>query len=231
MRKLKSTSLGLVCTFALIPIACSDDDAGSGTDSGSVVDSGPGGDAQSGEDAGDHHEQEVITTVTLTFAPVAGGTPVVAAFNDPDGDGGQAPTIDAITLSNGTNYDLAVTFSNRLKSPPEDITEEIEDEGDEHQLFFTGSAVQGPATGSNAAAVVSHVYADQDGDGLDLGLENTITTLMTGSGQLTVTLQHLPPVNSTPVKVATLAADVASSGLGALPGDADASVTFDLSVQ
>lgn len=55
-------------------------------------------------------------------------------------------------------------------------------------------------------------------------------TAATGSGQLTLTLRHMPPVNDTPVKVAELAAVARDGGIAALPGDTDVQVTFTVSV-
>lgn len=175
------------------------------------------------------NEQEVITTVTLTFVPDGGGATVVASFDDPDGEGGAAPTIDDITLTAGSTYAVSVQFLDKLKTPAEDITAEIEAEDDEHQLFFTGDAVDGPAT-SNPGAILQHSYADMDGSGFPIGLSNTIVARAAGTGKLTVTLRHLPEVGS-PVKVAGLAEAVAAGGLAALPGDTDASVEFDVTVQ
>ncbi len=169
----------------------------------------------------DHNENEVITTVTLRFTPQGGGLAVEATFQDPDGDGGQAPTIDDITLTGGRTYALTLTLQNGLESPPEDITEEIAKEDDEHQIFFTGSAV---------GSALVHTYNDMDDNGNPVGLTNTIAA-SAGSGQLTVTLRHLPPVGGSPVKVAGLAAQAAGSGIAGLPGDTDVSVTFDVMVQ
>ena len=76
------------------------------------------------DDATTPSEQEVITTVTLTFTPTGGGTPVVAAYDDPDGDGGAAPTIDSLGLVAGTSYATTVRFQNKLETPAEEITDE-----------------------------------------------------------------------------------------------------------
>ena len=54
------------------------------------------------------NEQEVITSVVLDFD----GTRF--EFNDPDGDGGEDPTIDPVVLAPG-NYTLTVRFENRLE--------------------------------------------------------------------------------------------------------------------
>ena len=86
------------------------------------------------DDPHDHggNENEVITTVSVTFTPSGGGAAQIFEFNDPDGDGGDAPIVDAIDIGPG-DYGVAVSFENRLEDPPEDITEEIMDEADERR--------------------------------------------------------------------------------------------------
>ena len=121
--------------------------------------------------------------------------------------------------------------ANELEDPFEDITPEVEDEGDEHQLFFTGSAVEGPATATNADAIIAHTYADEDLDGLPLGLSNTISTLSIGSGELIVTLRHLPIEDGNPVKTEGMAEDVAEGGFGSIAGESDAQVSFNIEIE
>lgn len=185
------------------------------------------------EDVGDghnhSHDHEVITTVTLSFTPQGGGDAVEAQWTDPELDG--EPVIDDITLMDADDYDLSVRFTNEQEQPIEDITEEILDEEDQHQIFVTGSAVQGPATGTNGSAIVEHAYADTDDGGLPIGVENTITTLGTGSGEVTVTLRHMPYEDGEPIKVSGLAEDVADGGFGSIGGANDVEVTFNLEVQ
>jgi hypothetical protein len=175
------------------------------------------------------NENEIITTVSLTFSPLSGGDPLSFAWADPENDGG--PVVDDILLSDAEDYVLEVSFLNELADPPEDITGEVEAEGDQHQVFFTGSAVEGPATGDNPDAVISHTYGDEDENGLPLGLVNDISTLGAGVGGLTVTLRHLPPENDSPVKVEGLAEAAATGGMESLPGEADASVDFVVTVE
>lgn len=180
------------------------------------------------DDHGHDHENEVITTVVLAFTPTAGGSTQEFEFNDSDGDGGDAPIIDDVSLAAGA-YTLEVSFENRLESPAEDITEEVEDESDEHQLFFTGSAVNGD-TSDNVGAPLEHSYADEDGDGNPIGLVNTIDAAV-GNGELTVILRHLPPVGDAPAKVSDLAEQVRNGMLGTIGGSTDVQVTFPISVQ
>ncbi|MCP4444147.1 MAG: hypothetical protein GY811_02215 [Myxococcales bacterium] len=174
-----------------------------------------------------HDENEVITTVVLTFAPES-GTPIVATFDDPDGDGGEAPTVDDIVLSPGT-YDVAVGFENRLETPPEIITDEVADEAEQHLVFFTGSAVNGP-TADNAGAPLEHGYADQDLNNLPIGLENTVVAAL-GSGELVITLRHMPPLGDAVTKTGDVPMTVRESGFGAVGGGSDAQVTFSVSVE
>jgi hypothetical protein len=182
-----------------------------------------------GDDGGGTiNPQELITAVTLTFTPGALGTTVVAEFDDPDGDGGEPPTIDPIELVDGGIYTLTITFENRLEDPPEDITAEVEDEAEEHQIFLTGSAVGGPAT-DKPGAPLFHQYADQDANGLPIGLTNTIDAQV-GAGELTVTLRHLPPINGNPTKTADIAGQVRDGGFSSIGGETDAQVTFDVNV-
>jgi hypothetical protein len=177
------------------------------------------------DDGGSTNPEEVITTVILTFTP-ASGNPVTATFNDPDGDGGAAPTVDPIDLTAG-NYTLTVQFQNRLASPQEDITEEVRDEEDFHLLLFTGSAIVGPAT-NNTTGPLTQAYGDMDGNGYPVGLTSMIMA-RTGTGQLTVTLRHMPP-EEPPVKAADTVMLVKSGGVDSIGGSTDVQVTFNVTV-
>ncbi|MBK7534443.1 MAG: hypothetical protein IPI49_03530 [Myxococcales bacterium] len=181
------------------------------------------------DDEHNHNENEVITTVILTFTPAAGGAAVTATFNDPDGDGGAAPTVDPINLVAATTYTAAVRFENRLETPAEDITVEVADEATEHQVFFTGTAVNGPASNQTGAAL-THSYADTDAGGLPIGLANSFVAAR-GTGTMLVTLRHMPPVNSAPAKTASAAMTVKDAGgFSTLGGATDVSVTFQVTV-
>ncbi len=168
---------------------------------------------------GEGNAEEVITTVTLVLTPGA-GEPITATFSDPDQDGD--PVVDAIAMSDAEDYAVAVTFTNELEDPPEDITAEVAAESDAHQVFFTGSAID--------AGFVAYAYGDEDANGLPVGLAGTLTTGGAGAGTLVVTLRHLPPEGDVAVKTGTLADDVAAGGFEAIPGESDVSVTFELAV-
>jgi hypothetical protein len=168
-------------------------------------------------------DNEVITTVELTFTPTSGGEPLVSTWRDPENDGD--PVIDDVVLSDADDYALAVRFVDELAEPDDDVTDEIAVEGDEHQVFFTGAAVDGPD------AVLTQAATDEDAGGLPVGLEAEVTTIGTGTGPLTLTLRHMPPENGVAVKVAGLAGQVATDGTDALPGSTDAQVSSHVTVK
>lgn len=179
-----------------------------------------------GDPGGGEGENEVISRVELTFAPSA-GAPLTFQYDDPDGDGGAPGESQAIALTAGTTYQLSVSFLNALEATPEDITQEVKDEAVEHQVFFTGSAVIGPAT-SNTAGPLLHSYADTDDNGLPIGLTSTIIA-SAGTGDLVITLRHMPP-EEPPQKSADSAAQVAAGGFSGIGGSTDAQVTFPVTV-
>lgn len=177
---------------------------------------------------GHDHENEVMTTVNLTFTPASGGDSLEFSWADPEGDGN--PVIDDITLAEGETYTLGIQILNELEDPVEDVTLELQDELDEHQFFFTGSAVSGPASDSDMA-LMTHAYADVDGSGNPVGIANTIETIAAGTGALKVSLRHMPPVNDMPVKTADLADLVKAGDISSLPGNFDIQVEFNVTVQ
>jgi len=73
---------------------------------------------------------------------------------------------------------------NTVESPVENITEEVEEEADEHQFFYELS-------GSGAGRITIE-YADTDGNGLPVGLEYTVTVTAGGADTATrnVVLSH-----------------------------------------
>lgn len=129
------------------------------------------------------NEEELITTVTLTMQEVGTANTVTATFRDPDGEGGNIPTqFDEIVLKPNAVYNASITLLNESVNPAEDITEEVEEEADDHQFFYT------PATGLNVAVA----YNDKDNNNLPIGLKTTITTGAASTGKLKVTLKHQP---------------------------------------
>ena len=105
------------------------------------------------------NEEELITTLNYQLMPESGGDTVVLSFKDIDGDGGNAPVIANGVLKANTTYAGTLTLLNESVSPADNITEEVEEEGDEHQFFFEAS------TGLNATIS----YDDVDVNGTPVG--------------------------------------------------------------
>jgi hypothetical protein len=166
---------------------------------------------------------EAITKATLTFTP-AGGAAVIVTATDPDGDGPLPRTLSGpVNLVKNVSYTLKITLINELAKPtdPEyDITEEVEEEADEHMFFFawTNNTFSNPTGNGNIDGRGDPVnYIDSDAKGLPLGLETSWTTINTaGNGTFRVILKHQP--------------DLKSATTTSNDGESDLDVTFNLSV-
>lgn len=163
------------------------------------------------DDPDDVNEEEVITNLTYTLIPDGGGAEVVLSFEDLDGDGGNAPVITGGTLQANTTYNGMIELSNQSEMPFEDITEEVREEGDEHQFFFTLN---------NITLQIS--YEDFDGDMNPVGLATTLVTTAAGQGTLTLILRHEPDKSGERVAEG----DPTNAG-----GETDIEVTFPVEVQ
>lgn len=154
------------------------------------------------------NEEELITTVELTL--INGADPantVVLKSVDNDGDGPNQPvnTITGVLRSNAS-YAGTIRFLNELESPVEDITLEVQDESDEHEVFYLTN-IPG----------VSFTKTDVDVNGNPLGLRFNVQTGAVGTGTVTVVLRHEPTKPN-------------SNTLESAGGETDVEVTFSASV-
>ena len=156
------------------------------------------------------NEEELITTLTYTLS-ATGADPVVLSFTDLDGDGGNAPTINGGTLAANTTYTGSIDLLNETETPAESITEEIEEEQEEHQFFYAASGLD-----------LTIAYTDADANNQPVGLTTTITTGDAGSGNLTVTLRHEPNKDG---------AGVAAGQIENAGGETDIEVTFPITIR
>lgn len=130
------------------------------------------------------NEEEVITTVKASFTPQGGGDAVLLTSRDLDGDGPTAPvtTVSGPFIS-GKTYFGTVQFLNETTTPAGNITEEIQEEGDEHQIFFV----------QTGGSLGTFTYTDTDVNGKPVGLNFTYNAATTAaSGQLRIVLIHEP---------------------------------------
>ena len=158
------------------------------------------------------NEEELITTVILTLTPESGNQVVLTTI-DLDGDGPQEPeTTVSGSFAENTQYQGVVAFLNQTETPAEDITQEVIEEADEHQVFYT------VGEGLN----ITTTYVDFDSNGNPLGVNITLITGEASSGSLTVTLRHEPN---------KLADGVSNGDITNAGGETDITTTFDVSIE
>ena len=123
-------------------------------------------------------EQELITTVVLTLSTSEGSNQTVRWTLDSS----ETPTL---SIQANQEYEVAVSFLDESDlDNPEDITEEVREEAEEHQVFYEFSGVD-----------VS--YTSGQGDTLDsennpLYINSLWSASASGSGTVTVYLIHEP---------------------------------------
>lgn len=155
------------------------------------------------------NESELITTLMLIITDPSMDKDTVY-FRDLDGEGGNAPTIETINLINGTSYSCEVVLLDETKNPADTISEEVAEEADVHQFFYSVS--------NGLPLSASYASGDVDVNGVPLGLFPQLETAGTGSGSLTIILKHQGD-------------DKPDSGQGdAALGDTDIEVTFPVSI-
>jgi len=157
------------------------------------------------EDPEPTNEEELITTVIIDLTPASGGDDIQLKFYDADGSGAGAPIItpDVAQLVSGKVYEAQITLLN--EEAGEDITEEIDEERNDHLFCFT-------PTNTN----VTIGYSDEDDNGRPIGLSTYWTVGDAGeAGNVKITLRHQPGTKD-----------------GSCPGsgDTDVEVTFPVQV-
>lgn len=159
------------------------------------------------------HEEEVITTVTVTLTPKNGGSTVTLTSKDIDAGGPKKPTITGGTLQTSTTYTGSITLLNETEDPAVNITKEIEEEAEEHQFFYKAKGIKSTFTykGKN----------DKNGKPVGLSFE-VVTEGTAGMGNYTITLRHEPNKSATGVSTG----DITNAG-----GETDVEVVFPITLQ
>lgn len=177
------------------------------------------------EDPVKENTPELITRVTLTFVPTDGGAPVTATASDPDGDGVQDIAVDGpINLTASVSYTLTLSLINELaetSSPEYDITEEVEEEGNEHMFFYgwthnVFSDPTGDGNIDNRDGIVN--YQDVDAKNLPIGIITkwTAGAASSSSGVFRIVLKHQP--------------ELKTSTSDANTGETDLDIEFEINV-
>ena len=150
------------------------------------------------------NDEEVITTMNV----YVDGVLAMSSTDDDGPEGPNQPVVTAGVLQSFTTHEVRLEFLNELEDPAEDITVEIEEESDEHQVFFSHTI----------DSDIEFVYTNFDNQDppLPLGTTFNITTGEPGSGTITITLIHEP--------------DKPNTGLESAGGTQDIQVTFDVNI-
>ncbi len=148
------------------------------------------------------NEEELITTLLLELSDET--NTYNASFRDLDGPGGNEPVIVSdLILSENTQYAATIQVLNEADGEFEDITLEVEEEGDEHLFCFDFDGISD----------LSVTRTDSDGI-YGIGIESDWNTGAAGAGNVTITLKHQPGVKDGTCD----------------PGDTDIEVSFPISV-
>ncbi len=164
------------------------------------------------KDTVEENEEEVITTMKLSFVPVGGGTTLTYQYDDADGPGGTAPTQDEIILASSKTYNVTLQLLNKTETPVADITTEVKAESGAHRFYYE------PAAGSS----ITVTGFDNDGNGVPLGITSVWAAGAAATGKIKITLRHYPAVP--PNK---LAADLVNSS----KSGTDIEVEFNTKIQ
>ncbi len=134
------------------------------------------------DDLPDVEEEELITSISLTFTNTADAADVKTFKSvDLDGDGGNPPQTETIVLTANKTYSLKVSsLLNELENPAEDVLAEVAKEKDEHLFVYR-------VTGNLTINVI-----DRDTKNLPIGISSTAVTTGAGTGTLSVELRHQP---------------------------------------
>lgn len=168
------------------------------------------------------NEEEVINEVTLSFMPAGGGQTLVFNYVDPDGEGTEPAVKDDISLEANTIYTLNVSFKNTVGESDENLTQEIQDEGAEHQIFYgwTGSLFTNPKGLGNIGVDNKDSdmnYLDKDANGLPIGLQALWETDAARTGTFRLLLKHQPGL-----KTATSSS---------VDGETDVDITWNINIK
>ncbi|MGD1843379.1 MAG: hypothetical protein ACFB0B_21170 [Thermonemataceae bacterium] len=167
------------------------------------------------DDPEPENEPELITTINVTFTNTDDADDEVTfTASDEDGDG-MGITYENGTLTRGATYDIEIEVLNETETPVEDVTEEIEEEDDEHQIYF----------GFPTTLFEDFSYENTDGNGDPLGTEAQVTVVEEATqGSFIVIIQHEPNKEANSDTTPWVYSDE-------IGGETDANVTFTVSVQ
>lgn len=174
--------------------------------------------------------EELITTFKLLLTDSATNTVYTFLYKDPDGDGGQAgfygpgtnnlssQTDSVLNLTTNTTYFGEIILLDETKNPTDTISNEVEEEGEDHMFFFNSINPSGtPYTVILPGSGIKITYTDLDGGATQRGIGlktrwRTYTSTGTTKHPFRVILKHQPGVKNGTIN----------------PGDTDLDVAFKM---
>ncbi|MCX8081029.1 MAG: hypothetical protein N3F09_07325 [Bacteroidia bacterium] len=151
---------------------------------------------------------ELITGIRLVFKDSVNPTSIsYALFADPDGPGGNNPTVkDSVLLLKNKTYLVSVQLMDHTKNPVDTLTDQIWNERNEHQFFYHFQGVS-----------IQFYYMDKDDNHLPVGISTKWKTgNSSGIGSVRVILKH----QAGGIKNGTEP-----------PGETDVDVTFPMAIK
>ncbi|MES2779787.1 MAG: hypothetical protein V4651_07790 [Bacteroidota bacterium] len=145
--------------------------------------------------------QEQITTVILSGynhdKPSDSSYFIKIKWEDLDGNGGNAPSIDSLILDTGSTYDMQLLLLDKTKTPYDTISNEVVERGNIHQLFYT------PSSTLMGKVFIERLDMDQNSPALPVGLNTQWKILALPSysvpviGSLNIVLSHYDGIPKT----------------------------------
>ena len=154
------------------------------------------------------NEEELITTIIYELTDTSTGEVATLKFTDLDGEGGNPPVQEGGNLRAAHSYTGKITLLDESKTPPINITEEVEEEAEDHQFFYQTHS---------ANLIIS--YADIDDAGYPVGLLTDVVSGSASEGTLILILRHMPDKSASGVSDG----DITNAG-----GETDIEVAFDV---
>lgn len=134
-----------------------------------------------------NEENELITKIHLHLVGETDSTKMGhAEWIDLTPDDTAGRSIDTLLLDTGTVYLGEIELSDESKNPPVDISEEVEEEKDDHLFIYRQDPLE-------STVKYTIELTDKDGKNLPVGLRFKFTTKnISGNSRLRVILKHQP---------------------------------------
>ncbi len=132
----------------------------------------------------DHDENKHGNITTLEVILTDDSTEVRAKAIDLDGDGGNPPVVQTLTLQAGRSYTGRIELLDESVNPPVSRTAEIERDADTHLFRFTVLA------GAQGRVIISNLNLDSKGQPFGMRFNLQVTSGGAANGELQILLEH-----------------------------------------